>query len=316
MSLPRGLSMATKHGLGRGLKALIQDQTPAAPASVAAVGPAADIPGSSAIRKVPVAQIKPSPWQPRRIFAPEALEDLVNSIRDRGVLQPLLVRKIPGAFELIAGERRWRAAQVAALTEVPVIVMEANDHQALELALVENLQRQDLNVIEEAEGYQALVDKFNLTQDDIAQRVGKARASVANTLRLLNLPITVRQYLAENRLSTGHAKALLGLDLVEDQVQLAERIVREGRSVRDAEKWVAALKRKPGKPREVRTTLPEDHVRRISELLHQHFGTGIHLEPCRTLANGKKTRGSIRIDLYSDDDLDRILQVLGLQEQP
>lgn len=314
--------MATKHGLGRGLKALIQDQTPpsappAGPALPAAPAPAPLPPGTALIRKVPVAQIKPSPWQPRRVFAPEALEELVQSIRERGVLQPLLVRKISGAFELIAGERRWRAAQTAELAEVPVIVMDANDNQALELALVENLQRQDLNVIEEAEGYQALSDKFNLTQDDIAQRVGKARASVANTLRLLHLPIVVRQYLAENRLTPGHAKALLGLDIAEEQVQLAERLVREGRSVRDAEKWVAALKRKPRKPREVRgTALPEDHVRRVSELLHQHFGTGIHLEPCRTLANGKKTRGSIRIDLYSDDDLDRILQILGLQEQP
>ena len=313
--------MATKHGLGRGLKALIQDQTPPSAPAVAPVTPsrvssAGDPPSGSAIRKVSVTQIKPSPWQPRRHFAPEALEDLVNSIRERGVLQPLLVRKIAGAFELIAGERRWRAAQAAELAEVPVIVMEANDNQALEIALVENLQRQDLNVIEEAEGYQALIDKFNLTQDDIARRVGKARASIANTLRLLNLPVMVRQYLAENLLTSGHAKALLGLEIAEEQVQLAERIVREGRSVRDAEKWVAALKRKPAKPRAIQGGLPDDHVRRLSELLHQHFGTGVHLEPCRTLANGKKTRGSIKIDLYSDDDLDRILQILGLQEQP
>ncbi len=313
--------MATKHGLGRGLKALIQDRVPAASPSAPAAAPdsvpappeAADI---AAIRRVAVSRIQPSPWQPRHVFAPEALDELIQSIRERGVLQPLLVRKAPGGFELIAGERRWRAAQAAELTEVPVIVMEASDSQALEIALVENLQRQDLNVIEEAEGYQALIDQFTLTQEEIARRVGKARASVANTLRLLNLPMSVRQYLSENRLTLGHAKALLGLENAEEQVQLAERIVREGRSVRDAEKWVAALKRQPAKPRVSQARLPDDHVRRISELLHQHFGTAVHVEPCRTLANGKKTRGSIRIDLFSDDDLDRVLQILGLQEQP
>jgi ParB family chromosome partitioning protein len=300
-------AMATKHGLGRGLSALIKDvpDEKAPPATEAQAG----------VARIPVKRIRPSSWQPRRHFSREAMDELVATVRERGVLQPLLVRKKGADYELIAGERRWRAAAEAGLADVPAIVMEATDHDALELALVENLQRQDLNVIEEAEGYKLLADKFSLTQDEIAQRVGKARASVTNTLRLLSLPVQIRQFLSENLLSPGHAKVLLGVEIPEEQCKLAERVVQEGCSVRDLEKLVAYLQRKPRKPRELRSDIPKEHLAHLSDLLHQHFGTSVRLLPCRTLANGKKAKGTIEIDFYSNDDLDRLLQVLGLTEK-
>ncbi len=294
--------MSAKHGLGRGLGALIQDTPPTESPKETTAG----------VVRVPLARIRPSPWQPRRRFAADALAELADSIRERGVLQPLLVRRVGEGYELIAGERRFRAAAEAGLSEVPVILMEATDHEALELALVENLQRQDLNVIEEAEGYRALAEKFGLTQEDIARRVGKARASVANSLRLLNLPVSVRQFLSEGLLTSGHAKALLSLEIEAEQCRLAEQAVRDGMSVRELERIVARIKRAPRKPRESRSDIPANHLNRLSEALHQRFGTAVRVEPCRTLANGKKIKGSIQIDYYSNEDLDRVLGLLGV----
>lgn len=300
--------MAAKHGLGRGLSALIRD-TPA-PAAAPAGGDPKD-----SILRVDVTRITPSPWQPRRHFAREALEELSQSIKTHGVLEPLIVRKVEDGYELIAGERRLRAAGEAGLTQVPVMVVEASDHQALELALVENLQRQDLNVIEEAEGYRMLADKFGLTQDEIAQRVNKARASVANALRLLGLPDEVRKFVAEGLLSPGHAKVLLGLEIADEQCKLAERVIQDGLSVRDLERVVERLKRVPRKKRESHDDMPSSHVTYLTDRLHQHFGTAVHIEPCRTLANGRKVKGQMVIDFFSNDDLDRILDLLGLTEK-
>lgn len=305
--------MATKHGLGRGLKALI-GETPATPVSQPQAAPAAP-PEKGNVQRVPIARVKPSPWQPRHQFSTEAMTELVSSVREHGVLQPMLVRRVKNDFELIAGERRLRAATEAGLTEVPVIVMELADHEALEVALIENLQREDLNIIEEAEGYKVLGEKFQLTQDQIAQRVGKSRPSITNALRLLGLPVQVRQFLSEDLLSEGHAKVLLGVDNAENQVALAQKSVQEGWSVRDLERRVAHLRPRPVKPRQSRSDMPEEHVRHLTDLLHQHFGTSVHLQPCRSLANGKKTKGSIEIDYFSNDDLDRILQILGLTEK-
>ncbi len=296
--------MATKHGLGRGLGALIRD-TPAEEADVVQAG----------ILKIPVSKIKPSPWQPRHHFSKEAHEDLVASIRDRGVLQPLLVRRSGDGFELIAGERRWRAATEAGVSEIPVLVKEASDHEALELALIENLQREDLDAIEEAEGYRALADKFGLTQDEIAAKVNKSRAAVANSLRLLGLPSEVRKFLTEKLVSAGHAKVLLGLAIEQEQCRLAERVVQEGMSVRELEKIVARLKRAPRKKREVQPEIPPSHLSYLTNMLHQHFGTSIRVQPCRTLANGRKVKGSIQIDYYSSEDLGRILDLLGVSEK-
>ncbi len=300
--------MSAKHGLGRGLSALIRD-TPA-PAAPAAGGDPKD-----SVLRVDVTRIVPSPWQPRRHFDREALQELAESIKAHGVLEPLLVRKLEDGYELIAGERRLRAAGEAGLTQIPVLVMEATDHQALELALIENLQREDLNVIEEAEGYRVLADKFSLTQDEIAQRVNKARASVANALRLLGLPDEVKKFVTEGLLTSGHAKVLLGLSIPEEQCKLAEHVIRDGLSVRDLERVVARLKRVPRKKREPADDMPSSHVTYLADKLHQHFGTSVHIQPCRTLGNGRKAKGQLAIDFYSNDDLDRILELLGLTEK-
>ena len=302
--------MSTRpSGLGRGLGALIRDgSTPAPAAPPAAAGPA---PGAAAGR-IPVPSIRKSPWQPRHVFDAEALAELVQSVKERGVLQPLLVRRMADHYELIAGERRLRAAGEAGLTEVPAIVLDVTDRQALEIALVENLQRSDLNLIEEAEGYRALGDKFGLTQEEIADRVGKARPTVANALRLLALSDRVKQLVAERRLSPGHAKALLGIANAREQELLAERSVAEGLSVRAVEGLVRRLARPKAKPRAQKTDIPPEHLAHLHEQLLQKLGTAVRITPTRTLPGGKKSRGRIEIDFYSADELDRILVILGL----
>lgn len=294
--------MAAKPtGLGRGLGALIRD-TSVPPAET----------GGAPASRIPVRSIRPSPWQPRRQFDAESLAELVASVRERGVLQPLLVRRVGDGYELIAGERRFRAAQESGLADVPAIVMDVSDREALEIALVENLQRSDLNLIEEAEGYRALAEKFAMTQDDIARRVGKARPTIANALRLLDLPDSVKRLVAERRLSPGHAKALLGIEIPREREWIAERVVKEGLSVRALERLVQRLGRPAKKRRAERSDIPEDHLKFLLDQLHQKLGTQVRILPTRTLANGKKTRGRLEIDFYSSDDLDRILVILGL----
>lgn len=298
--------MAIKHHLGRGLGALIQDGTTPAEASAKA---------HTGLLKVAIHRIKRSETQPRRKFDERAQAELADSIKTHGVLQPLLVRSAGADYELIAGERRFRAATQAGLDEVPVIVIAAADNKALELALVENLQREDLNAIEEAEAYQVLMDKFGLTQEEVAKNVGKARASVANALRLLVLPDEVKRLIVDGSLSAGHAKALIGLDAAHEQLLYAKRCVQEGLSVREIEKLVKNAARAPRKPRASRDDLPRDHLSYLSDKLHAHFGTAVRINSCRTYSNGKKARGSIEIEFYSNDDLDRILELLGIEAE-
>ena len=297
--------MAAKHGLGRGLEALIKDGTPTAAESQK---PSA----GSEIRKLPVQQIRKNTLQPRHEFNPADMAELVESVRLHGVLQPLLVRPAATGYELIAGERRLRAAGEVGLTEVPVIVMHAADALALELALVENLQRKDLNIIEEAEGYQLLADRFGMTQEQIAVRVGKARASVANTLRLLALSAEIKALVVSGQITTGHAKALMGLEIDHERILLARRVVDEGLSVRQLEKLVERARRAPRKARASRSDIPHDHIAYLADRMHAHFGSAVRITPCRTYANGKKGKGTIEVDYYSNDDLDRILAVLGI----
>jgi ParB family chromosome partitioning protein len=224
---------ARHRGLGRGLSALIGDQTP--------VLARADIAKSGA-RSIPIAFLKPNRFQPRKTFAPGDLDDLANSIREKGVLQPILVRPIAGeanAFEIVAGERRWRAAQLAKLHDVPVVVRELSDGESLELAIIENVQRADLNAIEEAAAYHELMDRFGYKQERVAQEVGKSRSHVANTIRLLKLPESVKAMIRDGRLSAGHARTLIG---VADAEACAKAIVEAGLNVREAE---AKAKPKP-----------------------------------------------------------------------
>src|SRR2546429_8724448 len=221
-----------KMALGKGLSALIAAQSAPAPGMAA-------VDDSEKIQRVSLYSITPSPLQPRKDFGADALSELVESIRQHGIIQPLIVRAIDGRHELIAGERRWRAAQEAGLNEVPVIIRSASDLEVLELSLIENLQRTDLNPIEEAQGYARLAGEFGMRQEDIALKVGRSRAAVANAIRLLDLHPQIQTWVAQDLLSVGHAKVLLGVKAAEEQVQLAETILRRNASVRQTERLVA-----------------------------------------------------------------------------
>ncbi|HEX7653609.1 MAG TPA: ParB/RepB/Spo0J family partition protein [Verrucomicrobiae bacterium] len=298
----------SKPALGRGLGALLAGSpAPAAPVNPPAAPPAAPPDLRDRIRRVPLDQIRPSPMQPRKEFAPEALKELADSIKEQGIVQPLVVRERDGYFELIAGERRWRASQLLNLAEVPIITREADDRSVLELALIENLQRENLNALEEALGYAQLAEQFQLTQEQIAVKVGKSRAAVANATRLLKLPPSVQAYLRDGRLSVGHAKVILGLTDAIAQAQTADRAVRENLNVRQTEVLVTQLLAKPAKvPDAVKPAAPVDpHISRMEQKLRERFGTKVHLK----YAQGK---GALEIAYYSDAELQRVLEILGV----
>ena len=320
------MSAKATGGLGRGLGALISPprkipastpepnpQTPAAAALTAAAhGHAAQAPGGGPAM-VPSDQIRANRRQPRHRFETEPMEDLVASIRAHGILQPLILRRSGSEYELIAGERRLRAAKAVGLATVPARILECDDATALEWALVENLQRENLNPIEEADGYHELQNQFKLTQEQVAEKVGKPRATVANALRLLSLPADVRELVEQGRLSAGHAKVLLSAP-VAMQSALARQCAMEGWSVRDLERQAARRTPSPTprKPRTAKDDVPPDHVRDLQERLQQKLGTAIRVTSSQTLPNGKKRRGRIEIDYLTADDLDRLMIILGL----
>jgi ParB family chromosome partitioning protein len=254
-------------------------------------------------------RIRPCPLQPRKDFSEEALRELADSIRERGIVQPLIVRERGGNFELIAGERRWRAAQLLNLPEVPVIAREADDRAVLELALIENLQRENLNPIEEAQGYSQLAGQFQLTQEDIAVKVGKSRAVVANALRLLKLPAPVQKYLREGRVTVGHAKVILGLTDEHQQQIAADRVIKEGLNVRQTEGLIAKLvkrgPRKTAQPETIAATAGDPHVADLEARLREVFATKVQVH----YTQGK---GSVEISFFSEAELERILQILGV----
>ncbi|MDQ2659318.1 MAG: ParB/RepB/Spo0J family partition protein [Verrucomicrobiota bacterium] len=260
------------------------------------------------VEMVELAAIVPSPLQPRKEFAPQALQELVDSIRQHGIIQPLLARLVHGQHELIAGERRWRAAREVGLTQAPVIVRAASDLDVLELSLIENLQRADLNPIEEAQAYARLAGEFGMRQEDIAVKVGRSRAAVANSIRLLDLHPQIQTWLTQGLLSVGHAKVLLGVKAPEEQMALAETVLRRSSTVRDAEKLVArhlgqGTKRRRQKANATASSAALDD---LQARLQQHLGTRV------TLHHGEK-RGRIEIEYYGHDDLHRLLQAIGLQ---
>ncbi len=307
-----------KKVLGRGLGALISGGFVSASPTPAATSPSeppregarpavsAAAPISGGVTQIPLEKIQQSRLQPRGQFEPAALAELVASIRERGVIQPLIVRQAGDKYELIAGERRWRAAKEAGLTSVPVVVREASDRDSLELALIENLQRENLNPVEEARGYRQLIQEFGLRQEDIGQKVGKNRATVANALRLLSLPDDVQALLEHGTLSVGHAKAILSLDTSSLQRRAATRAIRKGMTVRDTERLVEAWKtgREPKHPR---TELPRSaQVSSLENQMQQKFGTR-----CRIVGESK---GRIEIEFYSAEELDRLLVLLGVVE--
>jgi len=291
--------------LGRGLDALLGNR---AAGATAPAGPDT----SEKVRKLPHDQIVPCPLQPRKEFEEDSLQELADSIRSRGIMQPLVVRERDGRFELIAGERRWRAAKLAGLSEVPALVRSVTDVEALELALIENLQRTDLNPIEEAEGYANLQGRFELTQEEISRVVGKPRATVANALRLLDLDPIVKAFVSKGQLTAGHAKALLAIKDAALQRALAERTIRHGLSVRQVEGAAAAFasgKTKTGRQKKGAPAKESDvEVKDLQNRLRRRFATQVTLR----CAAGK---GRIEVEFYSLDDLNRVVSLMGLDDE-
>jgi len=257
-------------------------------------------------QKMKISLIEPNHSQPRKTFDEESLNELAESIKIYGILQPLLIQKKENHYEIIAGERRWRAAKIAGLTEVPVVIREYDKQQAMEIALIENVQRDDLNPIEEAQAYQRLIKEFNLTQEEIAARVAKNRATITNSMRLLKLDERVQQMVMDGRISSGHARALLGLADGELQYQAAEKIILENLSVRDVEKLVKLMNR-PVKEKKEKETGPDINLiyKQLEEKLKTIMGT-------KVVINRKdKNKGRIEIEYYSQDELERLIDLMG-----
>jgi ParB family chromosome partitioning protein len=286
------MSVPTK-GLGRGLSALITSAPESRPE------PAKENTGL----RVAIDRIAPSPFQPRRSFDEGKIEELATSIRNQGIIQPLVVRRKDDRYELIAGERRWRAAMRAGLTEVPVVIREASDHEALQLALVENLQREDLNPIEEATGYRRLQEEFNWSQEEMADKVGKSRPAIANALRLLSLPKEVQQEVTSGKLPAGQARALLGLPAEALMISTCREVIAKGLSTRETEKLVRALV--TGRRRRRPVPLIDADLRAIVEGMQRALGTRVRLLP-----KARSSKGKIEIEYYSSTDLERIIQTI------
>lgn len=281
--------MASNKGLGKGLGALLGDFTEEAAES-------------SAYQILPLYKVEPNPGQPRRDFDQEELQSLADSIAVHGVIQPLTVRALDsGYYQIIAGERRWRAARLANLSEIPVVVIEADDRKAMELALIENLQRQDLNPVEEALGYQSLIEEYGLTQEEAATRVGKSRPAVANSLRLLGLCPEVLDKLKKGELSAGHARAVLTLKSEKKQQEAAQRIIALALSVRQAETLCKNMNKEP--VQEKKEIFAVDYVAECEKNLSKHLGRGVKI------VNGKR-KGKFELEFYGQEDLQNLLDAL------
>ena len=282
--------MASNKGLGKGLGALLGDFTE-------------ETLEKSAYQLLPIYKVEPNPDQPRQDFDEEELEALSESIRIHGIIQPLTVRETgSGYYQIIAGERRWRAARLANLSEVPVVVIEADDRKVMELALIENLQRQDLNPVEEALGYQSLINEYGLTQEEAANRVGKSRPAVANALRLLGLCDEVLAMVRSGELSAGHARAILTLKTEKKQLEAAKKIIALGMSVRAAETLCKNMAKEKPVEKEPEV-LKVDYVAECEKVLSKHLGRGVKI------VNGKR-KGKFELEFYGQDDLQNLLDAL------
>ena len=312
---PASVEGRRKHGLGRGLDGLLSSSLP--PPAVPAARPETKVPAQpqpGAPLELNILDIERSPYQPRRDFREEELKELAESLKNSGLVQPPTVRKnSSGRYELISGERRLRAAQIAGWKKIRVTLVEADDLTAAAMTATENLQREDLNPIEEALSYKTLQDSFNLTQADVAEKVGKGRATVANSVRLLELPDEVKGLVQSRLLSVGHAKVLLSVDSEKDRVLLARDCVNDQLTVRALEKKVARLHA----PVPARSTgvpdLPDSYVRSLSDKLKRHLGCAVRVTSGVTHANGKHTKGVLEIDFFDNDDLDRVIRMIGVE---
>lgn len=291
-----------KKGLGKGLSALFDD---------ALITPSAEVSkktelgeeGGNGVLKLKIRDIEPNPDQPRKTFDKEKLESLAESIKEHGLIQPVLVKKASnGMYIIIAGERRWRASKLAGLSEIPCIIGDYSEKEVMELALIENLQREDLDPIEESDGYQKLMDTFSLTQEQVAERVGKSRSAVANSLRLGGLPLDVKKMVKNGEITQGHARALLALEKTADIIAVAEQIVHDGLNVRQVEKLVSELKKNPKtKPTKKTDKNVEAYIKNLAADLTSRLGAKVSIK------HGEK-KGKIEIEYYGSTDLENILK--------
>ncbi|CAM4201722.1 ParB/RepB/Spo0J family partition protein [Lederbergia lenta] len=275
-------------GLGKGINALFANM---------------DVSKEETVREVDIVEINPNPYQPRKVFEAEAIEELKKSILEHGILQPIIIRKNIKGYEIVVGERRYRAAKAAKLETIPAVIRELNDRQMMELAVLENLQREDLTPIEEATAYQTLLDKLHITQEELAKRLGKSRPHIANYVRLLSLPKDIQLYITEGKLSMGHGRTLLGLKQKEKLESVAEKSVKEGLNVRQLEKLIQNLNENV--PRETKAAPPKKDVfiKGYEDSLREKFGTTVKIK-----RSSKK--GKIEIEFLSNEDLERILEIL------
>ena len=304
------------HGLGRGLDGLLKSQVPpVAVSSSVAVFPNAAAPAASGQPfELKIANIDRSPYQPRHEFKEEDLKELAESLKNTGLVHPPTVRRTAsGRYELISGERRLRAAQLAGWEKIRVTLIDADDMTAALMTTSENLQREDLNPIEEAISYKTLQDSFSLTQADVAERVGKGRATVANALRLLELPDEVKALVQSGLLSVGHAKVLLSLDAEKDRVLLARDCVNEQLTVRALEKRIERMRNPPEVKKHGEPDLPDSYVHMLTDKMKRYLGCAVRLTSGVTHANGKHTKGVLEIDFFDNDELDRIIQMIGVK---
>lgn len=282
--------MGKKFGLGKGLSALIPEDVE-------------EIKENDNKMLISINKIKCDSKQPRKSFDSEKIAELAESIKTHGIIQPLIVRKDEDNYIIVAGERRWRAAKMAGLKELPVITMELSDKDILEISLIENIQRQDLNPIEEALAYKKLLNEFKITQEELSKRIGKSRVAIANTIRLVNLDKRVQQYVIEGIISEGHGRALLSIDNNDLQYELAQKVIDEKLSVRELERLIKNISL--NKEREVNKKELNPYYKSIRNQLQEHFGTKVNL-------SNKNNKGKIEIEYYSEDDLQRILDILNL----
>lgn len=291
MALPKKGGLGSR---GRGLEAVISQQV--------------DSIQEKGVTEISIDKISPNREQPRRIFDETALEELAESMKQLGVIQPIVLAKDGDYYKIIVGERRWRAAKIAGLKKIPAIIKDLDETSAYEIALVENLQRENLNLIEEARGYRKLVDIFGLSQEEVAQKVGKSRPTVTNALRLLNLDERVQQFVLNNEITGGHARALLGIEDKDAQCQIAEKIIENGLSVRATEALVKNYNNQKPANNDNRVNFDTTGYKSIEKNLKELFGTKVKL-------NCKKNKGKIEIEYYSDADLERILELITKIEE-
>lgn len=282
--------MATKR-LGRGLDALI---------------PSLDVKEDDKVIDVSLKELRPNPYQPRKTFSEESIEELATSIKEHGVIQPIIVRKVLRGFEIIAGERRFRASGVAGLSTVPAVVRDFTDQQVMEIALIENIQREDLNAIEVAIAYQALVDQFSLTQEELSVKVGKSRSHIANFLRLLQLPEEIKNNVSRGTLSMGHARALVGIQNEKLQKELSDLTIRHHWSVRELEEMIQKTNEKAEKEVKTKTKKRDPFVSQLEDQLRETFKTTVKVKH-------NKNKGKIEFSYYNEDDLERLLSLLQVK---